>query len=172
MTKLLQFAGFKLCWFGLILIPQIAIWPALLYILWSVWQLAVKARLAVVGISIAGIGMDTLLLKNAVFSFVDTVYLSPLLPLWLLLLWGCFALVLVQVLAGWLRHWWLAALVGAVTGPLAYWGGAALGGQLIFADTTTFLLTLAPCWGLLLGLIVYCQFLWSEEHASNIYSAR
>lgn len=172
MTKLLQFTGFKLCWFGLILIPQLAIWPALLYLLWSLWQLAAKARLAVVGISIAGISMDTLLLKNAVFSFVDSGYVSPFLPPWLLLLWGCFALVLVQVLASWLRHWWLAALVGAVTGPLAYWGGAALGGQLLFFDTTTFLLTLAPCWALLLALAVYCQFLWSDDDASKTLSAQ
>lgn len=168
MTKLLQFAGFKLCWFGLILIPQLAIWPALLYWVWSVWHLAGKARMAVLGISVIGILMDSLLLQNGVFSFVDSAYL----PMWLLLLWGCFALVLVQVLAGWLRRWWLGALAGAVTGPLAYWGGATLGGKLLFVDTSTFLLTLAPCWGLLLGVIVYCQFLWSEDDASKIITAQ
>lgn len=168
MAKFLQFAGFKLCWFGLILIPQIALWPALLYWLWSIWQLAIKARLAVLGISLIGMVMDTILLRSGVFSFGDTGYL----PMWLMLLWGCFALVLVQVLAGWLRHWWLAAFVGAVTGPLAYWGGAALGGQLLFADTPTFLLTLAPCWAVLLGATVYCRFLWSEDDASNTINAR
>ena len=125
--------------------------------------MAGKARMAVLGISVIGILMDSLLLQNGVFSFVDSAYL----PIWLLLLWGCFALVLVHVLAAWLRHWWLAALVGAVTGPLAYWGGATLGGQLVFTHTGTFLLTLAPCWGLLLGMIVYCQFLWSENDASK-----
>ena len=112
--------------------------------------------------------MDSLLLQNSVFSFVGTAYL----PLWLLMLWGCFALVLVQVLATLLRHWWLAAIVGAVTGPLAYWGGAALGGQLLFDDAKNFLLTLAPCWALLLALVVYCRFLWSEDDASNTIAVR
>lgn len=168
LAKFLQFAGFKLCWFGLILVPHFAIWPALLYLLWSGWRLVPKARLAVIGISIIGMLMDSVLLHHGVFSFVDTAYLPP----WLLLLWGCFALVLVQVLAGWLRHWWLAALVGAVTGPLAYWGGATLGGQLVFDHTGTFLLTLAPCWGLLLALIVYCQFLWSDNDASKTLSTQ
>jgi hypothetical protein len=168
LTKLLQFAGFKLSWFGLILVPQIAIWPALLYWLWSIWRLAAKARIAALGIAAAGIVMDSVLLQSGVFSFVDTAYL----PVWLLVLWGCFGVVLVQVLAAWLRYWWLAAVVGAVTGPLAYWGGATLGGQLLFADTSTFLLTLAPCWGLLLAGIVYCQFLWSEDDASKIITAK
>lgn len=168
MNKFLKFAGFKLCWFGLILLPAIAIWPVLLYWLWSVWQLAGKARAAVLAIAVIGALMDTLLLQTGVFSFAGTEYL----PIWMLLLWGCFALVLVQVLAVWLKQWWLAALVGAVTGPLAYLGGAMLGGQLIYTDTTTLLLTLAPCWGLLLALIVYGQFLWSEEHVSQTYTAQ
>ena len=167
MTKLLQFTGFKLCWFGLILIPQIAVWPALVYLLWSIWRLCSNARLAVLGMSAVGILMDTALLQGGVFSFIGTEYL----PVWLLLLWGCFSLVVVQVLAGWLRHWWLAAIVGAVTGPLAYWGGAALGGQLVFAESLTFLLTLAPCWGLLLALAVNCRFLWSEDNASKTIAA-
>jgi hypothetical protein len=167
LTKLLQFTGFKLCWFGLILIPQVAVWPALGYLLWSIWRLHPNARLAVLGMSAVGILMDTALLQSGVFSFIGTESL----PVWLLLLWGCFSLVVVQVLAGCLRHWWLAAIVGAVTGPLAYWGGAALGGQLVFADSLTFLLTLAPCWALLLALAVYCRFLWSEDNASKIIAA-
>jgi len=167
LTKLLQFTGFKLCWFGLILIPQVAVWPAFGYLLWSIWRLHPNARLAVLGMSAVGILMDTALLQSGVFSFIGTESL----PVWLLLLWGCFSLVVVQVLAGWLPHWWLAAIVGAVTGPLAYWGGAALGGQLVFADSLTFLLTLAPCWGLLLALAVYCRFLWSEDNASKIIAA-
>lgn len=168
MNNFLKFAGFKLCWFALILLPEITIWPVLLYWLWSVWRLAGRARLAVLTIAVIGVLMDTLFLQTGVFGFVGTDYL----PFWLMLLWGCFALVLVQVLAAWLKHWWLAALVGAVTGPLAYWGGAALGGQLIFTDTPTFLLTLAPCWGLLLALIIHHQYLWSEAYASKNFSAQ
>lgn len=164
MTKLLQFTAFKLCWFGLILIPQWALWPALVYLGWSLWRLQVRSRIAVVGISGLGMVMDSLLLQSGTFSFIGSAVIPP----WLMVLWGCFSLILVQVLADLLRHWWLAAIVGAVTGPLAYWGGAALGGQLIFADTTMFLLTLALCWGLLLALVVATRFLWSEKNESKI----
>jgi len=159
MTKLLQFTGFKISWFGLILFPVFAVWPVLLYWLWSLWHLPAKSRMAVVVIALGGVLMDSLLLVGDVFDFKG----SNFLPLWMWLLWGCFALVLVQVLAAMLRYWWLAAVVGVITGPLAYWGGAALGGQLLFADTRIFLLTLAPCWGLLLACIVYYRFLWSDE---------
>ena len=163
MTKLLQFAGYKLSWFGLILAPVFAVWPVLLYWFWSMWRLPNKARLAVVLIAFCGVLMDSLLLKTKVFDFVG----SDNLPFWMWVLWGCFALVLVQVLAALLQHWWLAAIVGAVSGPLAYWGGANLGGQLVFADIQIFMLTMAPCWGLLLALIVYFRFLWSENDEAN-----
>lgn len=163
MTKLLQFAGFKLSWFGLILAPVVAVWPVLLYWMWSVWRLPNKARFAVLSIAALGVLLDSALVSSNVFSFVGSAFL----PFWMWLLWGCFALVLVQVLASMLQHWWLAALVGMVTGPLAYWGGAALGGQLVYADTESFLLTLAPCWGLLMAAIVYFRFLWSEKNEAH-----
>jgi hypothetical protein len=159
MAKLLQFIGFKLSWFGLILFPMLALWPVLVYWIWSLWRLSAKSKVAVLMITAMGGLMDIGLVQIDVFKFLG----SNFLPLWMWMLWGCFALVLVQVLAAMLKHWWLAALLGAVSGPLAYWGGAALGGQLIYANTQEFLLTLAPCWALLLAVIVYFQFLWSEQ---------
>ena len=159
MAKLFHFIGFKLSWFGLILFPMMALWPVLVYWAWSLWRLPAKSKVAVLIITVIGGLMDLFLVYTNVFQFVG----SHFLPLWMWILWGCFALVLVQVLAAMLKHWWLAALLGAVTGPLAYWGGAALGGQLIYADTKDFLLTLAPCWALLLAVIVYFQSLWSEK---------
>jgi hypothetical protein len=164
-NKILQFVWFKLCWLGLILVPAILVWPVLLYWFWSMWQLPIKARLAVISITIVGCVLDSLLLQSGVFSFVASDYL----PFWMVLLWACFALVLVQVLADWLRHWLLAAVVGVVTGPLAYWAGALLGGQLVYSDIITMLLILAPCWALLLAAVVYYRWLWSDTNeAKNV----
>jgi hypothetical protein len=167
-NKFLQFAGFKLCWLGLIVVPAIAVWPVAIYWAWSLWLLAGKARYAVILMTLIGCVMDSILLQSGVFSFIATAHL----PVWMVLLWGCFSLVLVQVLAGWLKYWYVGAFFGAVTGPFAYWGGAVLGGQLVFDNPISLLLTLAPCWALLLAIAVYCRFLWSETDDAKDFSTQ
>ncbi len=68
-------------------------------------------------------------------------------------LWANFATTLNLSLAGLQTRPWLAALLGLVCGPLAYWGGAGLG-AMTFITPLPALITLALGWALLTPLLL------------------
>ncbi len=73
---------------------------------------------------------------------------------WLVAMWGLLAIAL-NVTLRWLkRRWWLASLLGAVAGPLAYLAGEKLG-ALQFIEPTAALITLALGWALLMPVLVW-----------------
>ncbi len=79
--------------------------------------------------STAGIGflVDTALIALGVFVPVRWLMPSPLSTLWLVALWANFATTL-NVSLSWLHGKPLmAAILGALGGPLAYWAGERLG---------------------------------------------
>lgn len=158
--KLACLIGFEVCWFALIYWQYPAIVPV--FLLWCIafWWLTKPEQVAVVVVTILGVLLDYLLVQLGVFQFAD----SSAIPSWMLMLWACFALVSVKVFAHWFTPWYLALAVGAIGGPLAYWGGAKLGGQLLYADLTQLLIILAPIWGLLMIALVHYRYLWSEKH--------
>lgn len=156
--------GFKLSWLALIIWQQAAFWPVLAVLLLAVWQLHSAARLAVAVVSLVGISLDFSLIQLSIFSFND----HSGLPVWMMLLWGCFACVAVKVFAVWFQPWYLAMLAGAVSGPFAYWAGANLGGQLSYADLTQLCLILAPIWALLMTAICHFSYLWSETNEQQL----
>lgn len=156
--------GFKLSWLALIIWQQAAFWPVLALLLLAVWQLHSAARLAVAVVTLVGIALDFSLIQLSIFSFNDHAGL----PIWMMLLWGCFACVAVKVFAVWFQPWYLAMLAGAVSGPLAYWAGANLGGQLSYADLTQLCLILAPIWALLMTAICHFRYLWSETNEQQL----
>ncbi len=60
------------------------------------------------------------------FDFNDQPLVMGLLPLWLWMLWPLFATLVYHSLAWLWRYPLLAALCGAIGGPLSYYGGALL----------------------------------------------
>jgi hypothetical protein len=78
---------------------------------------------------------------------------TPLPPLWDIALWPLFATTLNGAL-GWLKERLkLAALLGAVAGPLAYFGAARLGAVQLGTPFSTLLL-LAGAWSVLTPLLL------------------
>lgn len=78
---------------------------------------------------------------------------APFAPLWILALWVLLGTTL-DVSLRWLRgKWWLAALLGAASGPLAYLGGARLGALQLLRPTEA-LCAQAIGFGLLLPALV------------------
>jgi hypothetical protein len=75
-------------------------------------------------------------------------------PLWILCLWAAFALTLTHSLAWLMRRPWLAALLGALGGPLAY-ASAARGFAAVelAAPAARALGGLALGWGAALGML-------------------
>lgn len=137
--------GFELCWFLLVYFQQLAFWPVLAYLLYGLWRLVgTRRRLAVVIIALLGIAIDSALIQLDILSFA----LRDSLPLWFWLLWGVFALAVVELLADFLQKLWLAFVLGATGGPLSYIGGAALsGGVLSFPAGYVSYGVLALIWG-------------------------
>lgn len=147
--------GFELCWFLLVYFQQLAFWPVMVYLLYGLSRLVGnKRRIAVVIIALSGIVIDTALIQFEVLSFA----LRDSLPLWFWLLWGIFALAVVELLADFLQKVWLAFLLGAVGGPLSYIGGAALsGGVLSFPAGYLSFAILAVIWGSLAVIYGYSR---------------
>lgn len=86
----------------------------------SSWAAEGRLILCVV---IVGTAVDSVLRYLDVFRFADA---SPLIPLWLMLLWALLATTLRHCLAWSARPWGLASGLGAVGGALSYYGGGRL----------------------------------------------
>jgi hypothetical protein len=135
--------GFKLSWFALVLFQNLLIIPVLLFVLWSLWRCSTAERLTWLALAVVGITLDSVLQYSGVLSFTGSGWL----PLWMLTLWLAFSLVVVQVFSVYLQKYWLAALIAAVSGPMAYLGGAALSGQMQVSSATEAYVALVLCWG-------------------------
>ncbi len=86
-------------------------------------------------------------------SFPTTSTGASLPPSWMIALWANFATTLNLSLAGLQSRPGLAALLGLVGGPLAYWGGAGLG-AMTFVTPLPALTILALGWALLTPLLL------------------
>jgi hypothetical protein len=135
--------GFKLSWFALVLFQNLLLVPVLVFVCWSLWRASQAERLIWFVLAATGIALDSVLQYSGVLSFTGAVWL----PMWMLTLWLVFSLVVVQVFSVYLQNYWLAAIVAAVSGPMAYLGGAALSGQMQVSTTMEAYVALALCWG-------------------------
>ena len=97
----------------------------------------------IVGVTLAGTVLDTLLRTLGVFHFSEP---GPLIPFWLMLLWALLATTLRHCLAWSARPWWRAALLGAVGGPLSYYAGSQLAGVQFGCDLGPTMAGLAVLW--------------------------
>ncbi|OFJ43139.1 hypothetical protein BJN42_24405 [Pseudomonas koreensis] len=113
----------------------------------SSWAAEGRLILCVV---IVGTAVDSVLRYLDVFRFADA---SPLIPLWLMLLWALLATTLRHCLAWSARPWWLASGLGAVGGALSYYGGGRLAGvQFPYGDIPTLIL-IGLLWAVLFPLL-------------------
>ncbi|MEN5047675.1 DUF2878 domain-containing protein [Pseudomonas koreensis] len=104
----------------------------------------------ILSVVLVGTAVDSLLRVAGVFEFQD---LSPLIPLWLMLLWALLATTLRHCLQ-WSAHpWWLASGLGAVGGAVSYYGGGQLAGvQFPYGEVPT-LIGIGLLWALLFPLL-------------------
>lgn len=126
---------------------------------------AVEVRLVAAALVI-GVVWETLLLACGWIEYSTGVIWAGVAPLWIVMLWALFAITLNSSL-GWLKGRLLvAAVFGAVGGPLAYWGGVRLG-ALVFVEPLFAVIALAVGWAVLTPLlVVLAQRL--ERHAAKV----
>lgn len=157
-------AGFQLGWFACVLgaahgMPWLGPLVALPVLGWHLASARRPGRAALLlaAAALVGLGLDTLLIRAERIAFAEGVFLEGFAPYWMVVLWALFASTF-DVSLRWLRERpALAALFGALGGPLAYWAGGRLGAAvlqepvwaglllvgLLYAVATPFLLLLA-----------------------------
>lgn len=122
------------------------------------WHLAVSARplqearlIAVV--CLIGFVVESAIVRQGHVAYPSGQPIASLAPYWIVALWGLLAIAL-NVTMRWLRgRLLLAAVLGAVLGPLSFSSGARLGGAQLLHPTGA-LLTLALVWAVLMPVLV------------------
>ena len=134
MTLLVNVLLFQAGWFACVLgaahgLPWIGALAAVLVI---GWHLARAARpgpelTLIVAAALVGALFETALARLGWVRFASGVLVEGTAPYWMVALWAIFATTLNVSLRALRPHLWLAALLGAVGGPAAYYAGARLG---------------------------------------------
>jgi hypothetical protein len=104
-----------------------------------------------------GVVVDSLQQAAGLFSFKADPRWPLWLPLWVFVIWAQFA-TLFRFALHWLSgHYLLGACLGALGGPLAYWGGMRLGAA-SFGDNPLFtLVVLAAVWAGMVPLLLWIR---------------
>ena len=122
------------------------------------WHLAVSARPArearlVALACLIGFVVESVIVRQGHVAYPSGQPWPTLAPYWIVALWGLLAIAL-NVTMRWLRgRLALAAVLGAVLGPLSFSSGARLGGAQLLHPTEA-LATLVLVWTVLLPMLV------------------
>ena len=154
MNACLTFVGYELVWFAAVCgAGRGAVWPGVCAaVLFASWRLAVSRRLQLetrllAAALLIGAALETCWVSSGMLRYAAAWPLTCC-PAWLLALWGAFGLTIVPLFGYLHRRPGLAALLGALGGPLSY-SAAAHGWHAVFfpAPRWPSLLALAVGWG-------------------------
>ncbi|MDH4173851.1 MAG: DUF2878 domain-containing protein [Betaproteobacteria bacterium] len=159
MAMVLNFVLFQMGWFACVLgaahgLAWAGALTALAIVAWHVvragdWQ----RELLLVACAVAlGIVFESLLVQSGWVRFGAGVVIEGAATYWMVALWALFATTLNVSLRGLRAHGWLAALLGAIGGPLAYYAGARLGALELVA-TGAGLAAIGAGWAVLTPLL-------------------
>jgi len=161
-----NFAIFEAAWFACILgvAHGQPLWGTAAVAAAIAWHVAISARpateLALAGLLCAiGLVAESLAVAQGHVAYPAGQPVAWLAPYWMVALWGEFAIAL-NVTLRWLKgRPVLAAVLGAVFGPLSFMSGVRLGGAR-FVDEPAALITLACMWAVLMPLVMAlsCRF--------------
>ncbi len=146
---------FQVGWFACVLgaaqgLPWIGVLVAALVVGWHLAR-ATQPRRELVLLAVAaavGAVFETLLVQAGWVRFESGVLVEGMAPYWMVALWVVFATTLNVSLRSLRPHLLIAALLGAIGGPAAYYAGARLG-ALEFGATGAALVALAIGWAIL-----------------------
>jgi hypothetical protein len=157
---LANFAAFQAGWFASVLggahgAPWFGLAVTALVVAWHLGTAArpgIEARLLVLA-AVLGASWDSALVALGWIDFASGTLFAGMAPGWIVALWVLFATTL-NVSLNWLKgRYWLAAGLGAVAGPLAYYGGAKLG-AVGFPEPVLALGALSVGWALFMPLLM------------------
>lgn len=159
--QLLNFVLFQAAWFAGILgaaheMPLLGTLVVVAVIAWHVLvsaRPAAEAKLVVAALSIGAV-FETFCVQLGQVVFTSGQPEPRLAPYWMVAMWGLLAIALNVTMRWMKRRWLLAAMLGAIAGPMSYTGGVRLGAA-HFLDATAAIATLAVGWALLMPLMMW-----------------
>ncbi len=114
--------------------------------------------LLILSAGVIGAGWDSLLVHAGLLQYPSGTLIEGTAPHWIIAMWLLFATTL-NVSLRWLRHrTLLAAALGAVAGPAAYYAGYKLGGVQIPVFNTA-MAALAVGWAVFMPLLIQLSML-------------
>jgi len=141
-------AGTQRSWLGALALAAFTVWH---------FRTAVSPRadLALAGIAcVVGFLADTAFIQAHLLAYAEPLPFAAVAPYWILGMWINFALTLNGSMR-WLHgRYLLAAMLGAVGGPLAYVAGVKLGAAVLLDRGTVVYGALAVVWALGVPLLV------------------
>ena len=151
---------FQAGWFACVLSaahgqPWIGTGVAAAVVAWHTLRAARPAeeiKLIAIAVLIGAVG-DSLLVMLGWIAYPSGTLIAGAAPHWILALWALFATTL-NVSLRWLKQRLLiAALLGAVCGPLSYWAAARLGAA-AFVNPMAVVIALAVGWALIMPALM------------------
>lgn len=163
---LLNFIAFQIGWFACVLggahgWPWIGVFVTAAIVALHLYRAARPQAEAALILSSGLLGFiaDSLLTGMDLLHFPSGQFHPHIAPWWMAALWMAFATTF-NVSLRWLKpRSGLAALLGAVAGPLAYYGGAKLGGVSL-VDPFASLIAVAGVWTLAMPLLLIIAARW------------
>lgn len=149
-------------------------WPGVLAVAaFAAWRLTVSrsrqvdVRLALVALAL-GLVLETTWTGAGLLRYA-AAWPQPAAPAWLLALWVAFALTIVPLFGHLHARPWLAAMLGAIGGPLAYLG-AARGWHALAMTPPAWhaLLALAAGWALATPLLTSLARRWLRRSPAQV----
>ncbi|HYA76555.1 MAG TPA: DUF2878 domain-containing protein [Burkholderiaceae bacterium] len=153
--KIQNFLVFQLAWAAAVIgaargLPWLGTATVVAAVAWHLMTVAAPpAEARLVGIvTLIGLAFETLRVQLGDVAYPSGQPIAMLPPHWLVALWSLLAITLNLSLRWLKRHLAMAALLGALGGPLSFVAGTRLGGAR-FVDAQSALVTLAVGWCIL-----------------------
>jgi hypothetical protein len=175
-TSLLNYALFQSGWFACVLgaaagYPWRAATVGLLLVLvhLALVRNAARESLLLLASLLLGLLVDGVHIRTGVLAFPIGSFHPNLPPAWILVLWLQFAMTLHYSL-GWLTgRYFLGALMGSVSGALAYWAGVRLGAAAFGVELIHSLVQIGLSWGLVMLILLKVSLLTAPPKNALTY---
>ena len=134
MSLLINFVLFQIGWFSVVISaaesqPRLGVIVIALVIAYHLYQSEQRSKefLLVFTALCVGLIWDSLMVMSGLFIYTSGMFVSYLAPYWILAMWALFATTL-NLSLRWVKgRILIAAISGAVFGPMAYYAGYKLG---------------------------------------------
>lgn len=119
-----------------------------------------------------GFGVDTLQAAAGFYEFAGTSIVPWLCPPWMTALWMLFAMTLNGSMAWLAGRYRLAAVLGALCGPVSYLAGARLGAIALSPNTLVSLGCIAFVWALVMPALLWIREALAHAGANTAFGRR